>query len=202
MADAASTTFFLVRHAAHDRLDRVLSGRMPAVRLGEAGREQARRTAERLSRERIEAVYSSPLERAVETAAPIAERLGLPVAISEEINEIDCGEWTGQAFADLHADERWHVWNRERAASCPPGGEPMTSVQERAWAALEGWRRGHPDGGIVAVSHSDVIKAVVCRCLGLSLDRYHAFEIGPASITTLVVWAGGGKVLSLNESCR
>jgi broad specificity phosphatase PhoE len=194
------TTVFLVRHAAHDRLDRILCGRMPEVSLGATGQGQAESLARRLARERIGAVFASPLDRARETAAPIAARHGLDVEIAPGVNEIDCGEWTGARFEDLHADERWHVWNRERAISAPPGGEPMRDVQARALAQLEDWRGRFPDQAIVAVSHSDVIKAVVCGFLGLSLDRYHAFEIGPASITTLVVWEGGGKVLSLNEA--
>jgi probable phosphoglycerate mutase len=199
VGDTGATTLFLVRHAAHDRLDRILCGRMPAVSLGATGQAQADAVAKRLARERVAAVFSSPLERARETAAPIAARLGLEVAVGDGINEIDCGEWTGASFDDLHRDERWHLWNRERAASTTPGGEAMADVQARALAAIEAWRRAYPDQAVVAVSHSDVIKAAVCGLLGLSLDRYHAFEIGPASVTTLVVWEGGGKVLHLNE---
>ena len=200
MGDARAATIFLVRHAAHDRLDRILCGRMPAVSLGDTGRVQAEAVARRLARERIAAVFASPLERARETASPIAARHGLDLAITDGINEIDCGEWTGARFEDLHQDERWHVWNRERAVSSTPGGEAMHQVQARALAALDEWRRAYPDQAVVAVSHSDVIKAVVCGLLGLSLDRYHSFEIGPASVTTLVVWDGGGKVISLNEA--
>ena len=198
MANAA-TTIFLVRHGAHDRLDRILCGRMPDVSLGETGRQQAEAVARRLARERIAAIFSSPLERAQETAAPVAARLGLEVSVAHGINEIDVGEWTGAKFDDLHQDERWHIWNRERAISSTPGGEAMHEVQRRALAEIEGWRQAYPDQAIVAVSHSDVIKAVVCGVLELTLDRYHSFEVGPASVTTIVVWSGGGKVISLNE---
>jgi broad specificity phosphatase PhoE len=196
--DAASTVF-LVRHASHDRLDRILCGRMPGVRLGQTGLAQAGALAQRLADTPVAAVFSSPLERAQETAAPIAAALGLPVETADGINEIDMGAWTGAAFDALQGDERWHVWNRERAAGRAPDGEAMVSVQDRVMAALEGWRLSYPGAAIVAVSHSDVIKAAICGVLGLSLDRYGAFEIGPASISTLVLWRGGGKVLSLNE---
>ena len=197
MSDA--TTVFLVRHGAHNLLDRVLSGRMPEVRLADTGHDQARRAARRLVDEKVSAIYASPLERCQETAEHIGRALGLPVHSTHGLIEIDCGEWTGLSFDELHRDERWHVWNRERAASCPPGGEPMAAVQSRAVATLEGWREAHRNEAVVAVTHSDVIKAAVCHYLGLSLDRYHAFEVGPASVTTLVAWDGGGKVLALNE---
>ena len=198
----AATTFFLVRHAAHDRLGRVLCGRMPDVRLGETGRRQAEALAHRLSGERVSAVYTSPLERARETAAPVAAALGLEPALAEELNEIDCGEWTGLGFEALGADPRWRSWNDERADGQTPGGETMVAVQDRVAGAFEAWRERHPDDGVVAVSHADVIKAMVCRTLGLPLDRHASFEIGPASVTTLVAWEGGGKVLTLNEGAR
>ena len=171
---------------------------MPDVTLGAVGREQARGLAARFGREEVAAVYSSPLERARETAAPIATALGQAVRTAPDLIEIDFGEWTGLAFDDLRRDERWHVWNRDREAGGPPGGETMRATQDRAAIAVEHFLADHPDGTVVAVSHSDVIKAVVCRQLGLSLDRYGAFEIGPASVTSLVLWPGGGKVLSLN----
>ena len=199
MGDPAATTVFLVRHAAHDRLNRILSGRMPAVRLGETGHEQAKRVSQRLGREPIAAVYASPLDRCQETAQPLADALGLSVETSHGLNEIDCGEWTGLSFDALYGDERWHRWNRERAISSPPGGEPMSAVQARALGDIEAWRTRHPGAAVAAVTHADVVKGIVCGVLGLSLDRHGAFEIGPASVTTLVVWEGGGKVLGLNE---
>lgn len=195
-----ATTIIMVRHGAHVHLGRVLTGRMPGVPLADEGRTQAERVASRLAGGAVAAVYSSPMERARETAEPIARALGLEVRICEALNEIDFGAWTGLAFDDLDADPRWHGWNRERAAGCPPGGEPMAAVQERACREAEAWRGRHPDATVVAVGHADVIKAVVCRFLGLSLDRHGAFEIDPASLTTLVAWEGGGKLVRLNEA--
>ena len=200
MGEVSATTVFLVRHAVHDRVDQVLCGRMPQVSLGAEGRAQAARVAQRFAREPVAAVYSSPLERARETAEPIAAALGFDVQLAAGLTEIDVGEWTGRSFDELQADERWHLWNRKREAGCPPGGEPMRDVQGRALRQIEDWRVAHPDQTVIAVSHSDVIKAVVCGVLGLSLDRYHAFEIAPASLTRLVVWEDGGKILTLNET--
>lgn len=200
MADVSATTVFLVRHAAHDRVGHMLCGRMPGVTLGPEGRDQAARLAAYLARRRIAAVYASPLERARETAAPIAAAVGLPVSTCEALNEIDCGEWTGRSFAALGADERWHVWNAERARASAPGGETMAAVQARALREIQGWGTAHPGATVVAVSHADVLKAVVCAILGLSLDRLQAFDVEPASLTTLVLWPGGGKVVALNDT--
>lgn len=201
MGDADATTLFLVRHAAHDRVDRILCGRMPDVTLGEVGRRQAREVAQRLSREDLAAVYSSPLERALETASPIAEICGLATTASPGLNEIDAGEWTGRHFHELATDPRWRSWNAERADGEAPGGETMSAVQERVAVVLDRIRLSHRRGRVAAVSHCDVIKAALCRILGLSLDRYDAFDVSPASVSTVVLWEGGGKIVALNERC-
>ena len=174
---------------------------MPGVSLGERGRTQAARLAERLSREQLAAVYASPLERAQETARPIGAAAGLTVETAADLNEIDVGAWTGRSFAELDPDPRWGSWNADRARGRAPGGEAMQAVQDRILGELNAIRLRHPGERVAAVSHCDVIKAAICGVLGLSLDRYHAFEIEPASISTLVVWDGGGKALSLNERC-
>jgi probable phosphoglycerate mutase len=196
-----ATTIFLVRHAAHERVDRILCGRMPGVSLGETGWAQAAQVAKRLSREQLAGIYSSPMERARETAEPIAAAANASLTIAPGLDEIDMGEWTGRSFAELDPDPRWNAWNAERASGEVPGGERMQAVQDRAMTELENLRCRHPGGRVAAVSHADVIKAAICRVLGLSLDRYHAFEIEPASISSLVLWHGGAKVLHLNELC-
>ncbi|MFC0385761.1 histidine phosphatase family protein [Muricoccus vinaceus] len=197
-----AATVFLLRHAAHARVSSTLCGRMPGVSLGEQGRQQARALAERLSGEAIEAVYSSPLERARETAGPIAQRLGLSPFVSEAVSEIDFGRWTGRDFAALEGDPDWIRWNAERGTARPPGGESMAEAQARALGGIEAMRAAHPGGRIAVVSHCDVIKAVLAGFLGLSLDGIGRFEILPASVSALALWPGGGKVLSMNETLR
>ena len=195
-----TTTLFLLRHAAHDRLGRVLCGRIPGVTLGEAGRAQALKLAERVSRETLDAVYTGPLERARETAAPIAARLGLDPEIAPEIDEIGFGDWSGLTFDKLERDPRWASWNAARSVARPPGGgETMLEAQARAVGFIETLRGRHRDGAAALVSHADLLKAVLAYFLGLSLDFIGRFEIGPASLSTLVVGDWGAKVLSLNE---
>src|SRR5919112_39612 len=101
------TTFALIRHAHHALLGHSIVGRVPGVRLSSEGLRQAEALAERLEGSSIRALYSSPLERARATAAPIAIRLRLEVQIAEELNEIDFGEWTNRRLADLHELEEW-----------------------------------------------------------------------------------------------
>src|SRR5919112_3640440 len=191
--------FFLVRHASHELVDRVLCGRMPGVKLGEEGRAQARRVATRLARERIAAIHTSPLERARETAAPIAEKLDLKPEVSDAVTEIDVGEWSGRDFASLRDDLHWAAWNSARSVARPPGGETMLEVQARVMGHMERVRGSHPDQGVVLVSHGDVIKAALLYCLGMPVDDYRLFDISPASISTLVIGDWGAKVLSMNE---
>lgn len=191
--------FFLVRHAAHELVDRVLCGRMSGVNLGDEGRAQAGRVAARLARERISAIHTSPLERAQQTAAPIAERLNLPPEIHNAIVEIDVGEWAGRDFASLQNDPRWASWNSARSVSRPPGGETLLEVQARVMGHLERVRVEHPNEAVVLVSHADVIKAALLYCLGMPIEGYRLFDISPASISTLAIGDWGAKVLSMNE---
>jgi probable phosphoglycerate mutase len=171
------------------------------VRLGETGRRQAARVAARLAGEAIAAVWSSPLERARETAAPVAQKFGVSVQVSEALNEIDFGAWTGRRFDALHHDVTWRSWNRARSATRPPGGESFGAAQARIVPFLKDLAARHPDSGVVAVTHGDLTRAALCAFLNCqSLDDFRLFEVAPASVTTLVLWGDGWKVAGLNEA--
>lgn len=172
---------------------------MPGVHLGEVGREQARRLARRFANENVASVQTSPLERARETAEPIAAATGAAVAVNEGILEIEFGEWTGRTFETLGGDARWAAWNGARAVNRPPGGEAMLEVQARVIAALEALRAAYPDRTLVVVSHADVIKAALLYHLGLPVDAYGRFDIDPASVSTLAVGDWGSRLIRMNE---
>lgn len=201
MGDAA-TTVLLVRHATHDRVDRVLCGRMPDVCLGPGGMADARRLAERLAVEPIRAVHSSPLERTRQTAEALAERLDLPVRMAPELLEIDFGDWTGRTFEELESDPAWRLWNAARSRARAPGGETMAEVQARVVTYIESLRARHAGECVVLVSHGDVLRAALLHCLRMSIDDYHRLEISPASVSAIVTWGGGAKVLAMNEVVR
>jgi probable phosphoglycerate mutase len=194
-----TTTFFLVRHAAHDRVGSVLCGRMPGVSLGAVGREQAGRVAARLANENVASVQSSPLERARQTAEPIAARMSQTVVVNEGIMEIDFGAWSGRTFEDLERDPHWAAWNNARAVSRPPDGETMLEAQARIVGAMERLGCAYRERAVVLVSHGDVIKAALLYHLGLPIDAFSRFDIETASISTLLVGRWGSKVVRLNE---
>ncbi|MFL5574996.1 MAG: histidine phosphatase family protein [Gemmatimonadaceae bacterium] len=194
------TTFLLVRHATCDPVGRSLAGRAPGVRLDADGRAQAHRLAARLAAAPLAAVYSSPLERARETAAAIAERAGVAVETHDGLTELDVGAWTGRTFAELAPDDLWRRFNSFRGGTRPPRGELMLEAQARAVAALLGLRDRHPSGVVAAVSHADVIKGIVAHVAGIPLDLTHRLEVSPASVSVVTIDAEGARLLRLNET--
>jgi len=197
-----TTTVFLVRHGAHDRLGKVLCGRMDGVTLNDQGRTESEALAGRLKAEGLAAVYVSPLARTRETAAPIAEATALTPVEDADLLEIDFGDWTGKPFDELRDDPLWATWNTARAMARPPGGESMVEVQARLWRWLDRTRAAHPEQRIAAVTHADAIKALVAHVLGFSLDQHDRLEVSPGSVSTLVAGDWGAKILSLNETMR
>ena len=196
------TVFHLVRHAEHDLLGRVLTGRMPGVPLNGRGREQAMRLARHFAGRAVAAVASSPSQRAQETAAPIAAALGLAVATDAGLDEIDFGEWTGAGFSALHGLPAWQAWNQFRGTAATPGGETMLDALVRALRSLAQWSQAVPDGEVVLVSHQDVLKAVLAHGLGMPLDLMQRIELGAGSCSVLRVFGDGEvRVDGINLAC-
>jgi probable phosphomutase (TIGR03848 family) len=194
------TTFLLIRHALNDYMDRAIAGWTPGVHLNDAGRAQAEGLAGRLAQAPIAAIYSSPLERARETAAPLATRLGLEIRICDSFGEIRYGEWTGKPLAELAEDGRWRQFNFIRSLTRAPEGETMLDAQARAAAGLEELRDRHPREMVAVFSHGDVIKAAVAYFAGIPIDFYHRFDIGPASVTVVTVDDHGPRLLRINDT--
>ena len=193
-------TAFLVRHGSHDRLGRFLDGRAPGVCLSEVGEREAERLAVRLSREKIEVVYSSPLERAQATAAPIGDALGISVRVEAALNEVDFGEWSGRTFEALKPLQDWQWWNAARSTAQTPAGDTMRAAQARVVGFIDGQRFAAPDAVFVLVSHADPIKAAIAYYLGLSLDDLTRFDIAPASLSRIEIAPWGARVMFLNET--
>ena len=192
------TLFHLVRHGQYGLIDRALGGRAPGHALSEAGREEAGRVAGALRGRTVAAVVSSPVQRAQETAAPIAAALGLAVETDAALVELDCGEWTGMTFDTLRERPEWHRWNRFRSSAAIPGGETMLAVQARTVAALERLRAVHGDAEVVVVSHADVIKAALLHALGAPLDHMGRLEVGPGSRSVVAWHDETARVLAAN----
>jgi probable phosphomutase (TIGR03848 family) len=194
------TTFLLIRHAACDPVGRKIAGRQPGVHLNEAGKQQAVKLAERLSQLAIAALYSSPLERAIETAQPIAARNRLEILPAPGFNEVDFGSWTGQTIAELESVPEWRRFNQFRSGSRIPGGENMAEVLSRSLGELEQLRKRHAQPGalVAIVSHGDVLRMLVTHALGMPSDFIHRLELSPASVTVLQVEDYGPRLLLLN----
>jgi broad specificity phosphatase PhoE len=193
-----ATTIILVRHAAHDLLDRVLVGRQPDVFLSTLGVVQAERLAHALVRSGIAAVNSSPQARARQTAEPIALLLGTPTEIAFEFDETDFGAWTGRTFDSLQDDPAWKRWNSCRDACRPPGGESMDELQSRVLAGLSRLATTHPDQSIAVVTHAEPMRAAVLHCRGLPLREFARVQIDPCSCTTLQVDGDHGSIVQRN----
>jgi len=194
--------FHFLRHGEHGLLGRVLAGRMPGVGMTERGRAEIASQADLLAREKIAAIYASPLQRTRETAEIVAARLNLPIEFRDDLLELDFGEWTGATFDAIRADPRWQAWSTQRSLAAIPGGESMRAVQQRIAAAMLELNERHLHESIVLVSHGDVIRAVLLFALGMPLDFYNRIEIGQGSISTIQIHPGGMRVTTLSDRPR
>jgi probable phosphoglycerate mutase len=191
------TQFLFVRHGAHDLLTTgVITGRQPDVHLNALGREQAKQIAERLATMPIDAIYCSPLERARETAGPLAAKLGAALRIAEEFNEIDVGVWTGRTVAELENVPEWRQWNSFRSGAVAPGGESMVAVQARAVEKVSALRTQH--SFVMIFTHADIIRAVLAHFLGVHLDLFLRIEIDPASASWIELHEAAVRVRLVN----
>jgi probable phosphomutase (TIGR03848 family) len=195
------TLVMLVRHGQTPTTGQVLPGRAKGLHLADAGHEQARGAAERLAAlSKVAAVYASPLERARETAAPIARALGHKVTIERGLVECDFGDWTGQALKDLMKLPEWSTVQRAPSTFRFPSGESFTEMQHRMVTTLDRLRMRHPGETVVCVSHADHIRAAVAHALGTHLDLFQRIVISTCSITALAYGGGGPVALTVNST--
>jgi probable phosphoglycerate mutase len=193
------TRFLLIRHAATDAVGKHLSGRMPGIRLNEEGSVQARELAQRLVGLPLRAIYCSPVERAVQTAEPIAKVLQLEPIRCDDFQELDFGEWTGESFESLAGKKEFSLFNSFRSNTPIPGGEMMLEAQTRIITGLQRLSVQHRDQTVAVVSHSDLIRAALAYYLGVSLDLFQRLEISPASVSVVEVYEETVRVLLVND---
>jgi probable phosphoglycerate mutase len=194
------TTLLLIRHALCDPVGRSIAGRAPGIHLNDVGRAQAERLAVRLTGVALDAVYSSPRERAVETAAVITRDRGCHPVVVDALDDLDFGRWTGRTLRELDGDDEWRRFNSMRSIARIPGGERMLDVQSRALGALEIIRRAHPDGRCAVVSHADVIRGTLAHFAGIHLDLMYRLEIAPASISVVHITESEVAIHGVNFS--
>jgi probable phosphomutase (TIGR03848 family) len=190
----------LIRHAENEYIKKSrLAGRLPGVHLNDQGHEQARAVAENLKDAPIQAVYSSPLERAQETAAPIAAALGLEIITREGLTEIDYGEWQDRTLKSLARLKIWRLLQYRPSLFRFPGGESFAEAQHRITQEIDAICAEHdPKHVVVCVSHADPIKLAVAYYAGMPLDSFQRLVIGSASITALSINQGSSSLITLN----
>lgn len=189
----------LIRHAPTAETGRSLTGRLPGKSLGAEGQDMAKALAIRLSSTRLAAIYSSPLERTMETALPIANAQKKQVIPHDGLLEVDYGSWSGRSLRSLYRLRLWRVVIMTPSRARFPGGESIAEAQHRMVATCEELAARHRQKTIALVSHGDPIKAVVSHCLGQPLDLFNRISIAPASVTVLDLPEGGWpRVVSIN----
>jgi probable phosphoglycerate mutase len=190
----------LIRHGENDYVKtHRLAGRLPGVHLNQNGQKQAQALAETLGTAPIKAVYSSPLERALETAAPLTQALGQEVQPRDGLIEVDIGEWQDQRIKALNRTKLWKTVQGAPSRFRFPGGETFADAQHRICQELDAIARMHdPKDLLVCVSHSDPIKLAVAFFLGMPLDTFQRLSIAPASITAIHLGETGCQLLRLN----
>ncbi len=196
-----STLLLLVRHGQTPTTGTVLPGRAPGLHLSDRGRVQAERVSERLTGLPVTSLYSSPLERALETGEPTAARTGLTVSKNAGLIECDFGEWTGAALAELAGLPAWQTVQHTPSAFRFPGGESFAQMQARMVETLETLCTAHAGGVVVCFSHADPIKAAVAHALGTHLDLFQRIVISPGSVSAISYVQGQAPaVLMVNAS--
>lgn len=192
----------LIRHGMNDWVGAGrLAGWTPGVHLNDEGRRQAELLGARLAPVELAAIYSSPLERAIETAQAIAApHPRLDVIIENDLGEVHYGEWNGKRLKRLVRTPLWKVVQATPSIARFPGGESIQEMQARVVGAVERIYMVHPEDTIALVSHGDVISVVIAHYAGIHLDLYQRLTIWPASLSVIVVHKGGPKVIMVNDT--
>ncbi len=194
------TLLLLIRHGTNDWVHGRLAGWTPGVRLNEEGRKQALTLSERIGDLPINAIYSSPLERCVETATAIAQPRGMALRLIEQIGEVRYGEWQGAELKELYKHELWPGVQYYPSGTRFPNGETLGEAQMRMVQALDGLRARHPNEIIAVCSHADIIKLAIAYYVGMHMDLFQRLVINPCSLTAIAFERMGPRLLAFNDT--
>jgi broad specificity phosphatase PhoE len=198
------TTMVLVRHGETEwnRVER-FRGRTD-IELNETGHTQAQAVAGRLATWPVQAVFSSPLKRALDTARPIAAACGHELSILESVIDVDYGDWAGLSPEEAQARDPdvFTTWRDNPLLARFPHGERMEQVRDRTWGAIEGLCATHPGQTLVLVSHVAILRTIFCAALGLEGDGFWRIGHDNAAISVLEAGAGRRFLRRLNDTCH
>jgi probable phosphomutase (TIGR03848 family) len=196
----AMTTLFLIRHGLTAVTGSRLYGRTPGIHLDERGRRQAAALVERFDGVRLNALYSSPLERCVETLEPLAETRKLEIRTSDALIEMDAGNWTGRTLPSLRRMKLWHTVQRNPSRFRFPGGESFVDAEARVLDELERIVARHPRGRVVVGTHGDLVRVLISHYTGANLDQFQRVVADPASVSVVQLGDGVPRILLANDT--
>ena len=194
------TRFLLIRHGNTDAVGKRLAGRTKGVHLNEEGKEQVQKLSARLKGLPISALYSSSLERALETAEPISRLLNQRIIVNDDFLELDFGDWTNKMIEEVKNDPQFNRFNIFRSSARIPGGELMPEAQLRIINGMQKLCGQHEGETIAIVSHGDIIKAAITYYAGIHLDLFQRIEISPASVSIVEVFDDTARILVVNDT--
>lgn len=190
------TTIIFVRHGqSESNLAQVFTGQGD-VSLTPLGLEQAERTAAYLRRYPIDCIYSSDLRRAMQTAGPTARMCGLPIIPDPQLREIAAGEWEGKRYETLRAEyaEAYAVWLNDIGRAHPTGGERVSELAARVWAAVDRIVREHRGGCVAVFSHATPTRAIGCRWFGYPVEEMARLRWVPNASVSVAEYADDGSI--------
>ncbi|MCE9646444.1 MAG: histidine phosphatase family protein [Chloroflexi bacterium] len=194
-------TLLLIRHGENDFVKTgKLAGRLPGVHLNERGQKQAQALGEALKDVPIKAIYSSPLERAMETAGPIAAARKLQIIQESDLMDTDIGKWQGKSLKVLRLTKAWKIVQSAPSRFRFPEGESFTEAQTRYIGALERIIQKHhkPQDIVAVIFHADPIKLAISHLLGLPLDNFQRLACETGSMTVIHAGDSGANLVKLN----
>jgi probable phosphomutase (TIGR03848 family) len=202
------TTVLLIRHGRTSaNTAGVLAGRASGIGLDAAGAQQAADLGSRLTSVHLRAVVTSPLRRCRQTAQALiaAQPNSCTYAVERGLVECGYGEWTGRSLRELSKDKLWSAIQQQPSAVRFPGGESMPEMSTRAIAAVRAWNarieaEHGSDAVWAAVSHGDLIKAVLADALGMHLDSFQRIVVDPASISIVRYTAVRPYLITANST--
>ena len=194
------TTLFLIRHGITAVTGSRLYGRTPGIHLDERGRRQAAALVERFEGVRLTALYSSPLERCVETMEPLAEARRMEVRTSDALIEMDAGAWTGRTLPSLRRTKLWETVQRNPSRFSFPGGESFVDAEARALDEIERIVARHPRGRVAVGTHGDLVGMLISHYTGAHLDQFQRVTAEPASVSVVHLGEGAPRILLVNDT--
>ncbi|HEX8510714.1 MAG TPA: histidine phosphatase family protein [Propionibacteriaceae bacterium] len=202
------TTVLLVRHGRSvANTSGVLAGRAPGVELDAVGHTQAADTGSRVAPIPLRALVTSPLHRCRQTAEALqtARGDGLEISVDDGLVECGYGDWTGRSLKELSKEKLWKTVQQQPSAVRFPGGESMTEMSARAIGTMRAWderlTEQHGENAVwVAVSHADVIKAILADALGMHLDSFQRILVDPASVSIIRYTSVRPYVIKVNST--